>query len=326
MLDRVYIDSSVPQWKANLHAHSTRSDGQLTPEGVAQLFKQAGYDCILMSDHERYWDSSHLDAKGFLILSGAECSVAHNASGLYPLGGKACRSVHLLILQDEAERARLTPYQHDERIPPPMDTGIASWNACIRQHARRGNLVVLCHPRWSRIEPELMLSIEGCAALEVYNHTSETVETCGESEYEWDYCLRRGKRFLAVATDDCHSYAPEANQACGGFTMICAPHLTRPDVTQALLAGNCYASCGPRIHDMRVQGGVLSMRFSPAQAVRLVAAPAYAPTLFARPASEAITEIAWPIRDDLVYVRPEVVDSTGRKAWGQPVFLSDLQE
>ena len=42
--------------KGNLHTHSTRSDGAKSPEQVCDLYKDAGYDFLALTDHflERY--------------------------------------------------------------------------------------------------------------------------------------------------------------------------------------------------------------------------------------------------------------------------------
>ena len=41
-------------WRGNLHTHSTRSDGRLPPEAVADFYKGAGYDFLALTDH--FWE------------------------------------------------------------------------------------------------------------------------------------------------------------------------------------------------------------------------------------------------------------------------------
>ena len=38
-------------FRGNLHCHSNRSDGTVSPEEVARAYRDAGYDFILLSDH-----------------------------------------------------------------------------------------------------------------------------------------------------------------------------------------------------------------------------------------------------------------------------------
>ena len=324
MRDMIYIDGGIKQWKGNLHMHTTRSDGKLSYAEAIGFFRSHGYDFCMVSDHDIYWDTDEFDAEDFITLSGAEYDIRQNPNNLHPIGGSGQVSIHLNIVFREKLRGKARPFEHGARIERIYDTGITSWNRAIGEMKRRGHIVILNHPRWSRLEPEMMLSIDGCFAMEVYNHCSETVETTGESEYEWDYCLRHGKRILAVATDDCHSYKPEENNCCGGYTMVSTNALTKRDITSALDAGSFYASSGPALYDMRVENGVLKLRFSPAQTVRLVAAPGYAPTIWAKPQNDTITQASWELDPGLIYVRPEIIALDGRKAWGPPVFLSDI--
>ena len=65
-------------WRGNLHTHSTRSDGRLAPEAVADFYRDAGYDFLMLSDH--FWecygypvtDTRALRSKTFTTLLGAE--------------------------------------------------------------------------------------------------------------------------------------------------------------------------------------------------------------------------------------------------------------
>lgn len=38
-------------YKGNLHTHTTNSDGRLAPEVVINLYKEAGYDFLALTDH-----------------------------------------------------------------------------------------------------------------------------------------------------------------------------------------------------------------------------------------------------------------------------------
>ena len=38
-------------WKGNLHTHSNRSDGLLSPDDLCQRYKDEGYNFLVISDH-----------------------------------------------------------------------------------------------------------------------------------------------------------------------------------------------------------------------------------------------------------------------------------
>lgn len=44
---------TIRQAKAQLHTHTTRSDGSLSPQAVVDLYKQGGYDILAITDHWR---------------------------------------------------------------------------------------------------------------------------------------------------------------------------------------------------------------------------------------------------------------------------------
>lgn len=325
MKDRIYIDGALPQWKGNLHLHTTRSDGRASPREAIAYYRDAGYHFIMVSDHELYWDQPMAEAGDMLLLAGSEVSLAPHGRGLHSIGDQRHKSLHLLLVYDERLRSvQPPPWGHGQAIPRQADTGISAWNQLIARHKSQGHFVFLCHPRWSRLLPEDLLALEGCQALEIWNHGCQASESVAESGYEWDYCLSRGKRVLAIATDDVHDYADQARQGRGGFTMVSAPEGDGPSLMDALDSGQYYASSGPLIQDLRVRDGRLVMRFSPAQEVRLVAAHGYAPTHYPPPGQASFTSLDWPLDPGLLYVRAEVIGPTGRKAWSQPIFLDDL--
>ena len=64
------IDASRRYYKGNTHAHTTRSDGTQSPENVMRMFRDAGYDFLVLSDH---WTPGPTEEfEGMLVLTGAE--------------------------------------------------------------------------------------------------------------------------------------------------------------------------------------------------------------------------------------------------------------
>ena len=65
-------------WRGNLHTHSDRSDGALSPQETAQVYRDAGYDFLAITDHFRpeygfpMTDTRELRSDGFTTLIGAE--------------------------------------------------------------------------------------------------------------------------------------------------------------------------------------------------------------------------------------------------------------
>lgn len=322
MRDIIYIDKNLQQFKGNLHMHSSRSDGRLSYQDALGYYRDRGYSFCLMSDHEIYWDSPQMDTSTFLVLSGIECSVAPNPKREWFVNPKLGKSIHLIAIRDDSTPYGGPSFAHDEYIPRKIDTGIQGLMELVQFYKARNHIVMLNHPRWSRITPEYMLAIQQCFAVEVWNTASEYLETTGESEYEWDYCLQRGLRIFGAATDDTHYYAHDVPEGYEGYVAVNCEALSKQQITLALKEGKFYASTGPSIYDMRVVDGTLQLECSPAHKIRLVGADRYAPTL--QKQGELLTRLDYKIDTALKYIRPEIVAPDGRKAWGPPVFTDDI--
>ncbi|MBL8028215.1 MAG: hypothetical protein JNL74_17460 [Fibrobacteres bacterium] len=320
MNDTIYIDEAIPQWKGNFHTHTTLSDGRETPEKVITLYKNAGYNFLALSDHELYFDTDSFDSKNFIMLGGIECAIDAYPDNKWPIG-KDRFTIHLHGIYDHSIDHKGARLSHLQKIERRIDTGIDSWQEQI-DYMRKNNLIVfLNHPRWSRIRPEYMLSMNGQIATEVYNYGCAVAECTGESEYEWDYALRNGKKLFCVATDDSHWYSPEKMQALGGFTMVQSTSLDKASICSAIKKGDMYASSGPVIKDMRIQEGKLLMKFSPASYVNIISYDSYVP-VFRSIDGSPIESMEWPINSNgIKFIRAEIIGLDGKKAWSQPIYF-----
>ena len=62
-------------YKANLHCHSTLSDGRLTLEQLKQAYRGQGYAIVAYTDHNRYAWHPELCDEGFLALAAYEIDI-----------------------------------------------------------------------------------------------------------------------------------------------------------------------------------------------------------------------------------------------------------
>ena len=325
MKNLTIIDPSVPQWKGNLHMHTNRSyDCDVDYREALKMYKAKGYHFCLVSDHEVYWDSTEMDDPDFCVLSGMESAFNPNPVREYLLNYKRAAYMHFNIIKDVTMKDQPSAFHHDQALMRPLDFGLDSWNEHVAWLREQGHIVMLNHPSWSHLPPELMLGIHGCFAFEIYN-TSSVLEVGSNSDEErWDYCLQRGKKIYAAAGDDTHTY--EGVGVCGGaFNMVSAPELNAASLIAALKVGSFYPSTGPVFHEMRVEGGQLYLRFSPAKALRIVAAKDFGIGK-AMDNGEPFTEFTWKIDESLNYFRVTITDPCGGIAWSQPVMLAQLNE
>ena len=322
MKDRKIIDRQITQYKGNFHMHTQRSwDCEVPPAVALQEYRDKGYNFCAVTDHEVYWDSAELDSADFITLPGMESAfLADEELPRWLLDRDTYTALHINLLWDMT--AGPNGFYHDEVRMRPRDWGLDSWNRYIDFCRSQNQLVIVNHPGWSRMAPELFMGIHGAFAFELWNNGCVMEAACDADTALWDYCLTRGKRIYALTGDGTHHYGPEHHTCGGGFTMVQTDDFSRSGLINAIKAGNFYPSTGPKIHDMRIVDNVLYMDFDPALSVRVVTYDPRGKTFVAQKGS-ALTHIEWPIKENLKYFRVEIRDEKGGVAWSQPVFVND---
>ncbi|MEI3580781.1 MAG: hypothetical protein V8Q30_12805 [Acutalibacteraceae bacterium] len=135
-----------------------------------------------------------------------------------------------------------------ERLEIPMLSDKASVQAYIDDLYRRGYMVMINHPFWSRIEYDEILGLNNLFAVEIFNYCSQILENMGESNVCYDALLRNGMKLWCTAVDDNHNDFPLDSAKCdsfGGFVQVKAEELSERAICNALASGSFYASMGP---------------------------------------------------------------------------------
>lgn len=68
-------------YKANLHTHTTISDGRYTPEEIKDYYKARGYSVIAYTDHDVMVDHSDLNDGDFLAITSYEVETNGPSAG-----------------------------------------------------------------------------------------------------------------------------------------------------------------------------------------------------------------------------------------------------
>ena len=90
-------------YKANLHCHSTMSDGKLTPEQLRDAYRAQGYSVLCITDHEYLLDHCNLNLPDFLMLTGDELYIKSSKDREEAFH---CPMVHLNLIARETSNAR----------------------------------------------------------------------------------------------------------------------------------------------------------------------------------------------------------------------------
>jgi len=286
-------------YRGNTHTHTTFSDGVLTVEQRCEAYRAGGYDFLVITDHDQVVDPSGFSRDGFLAIPGAE---------LHPPCPDHPEPYHIVAVN----------------IRDPIDGRNMDANGVIRAIRDQGGLAVVAHPYWSGLTFIDLQRLEGYVGLEVYNATTDWCIGKGSSEPHWDDHLDRIGPTLGLATDDAHT---EAVDVFRGWIMVKADRLTADAVTQAIRQGAFYSSQGPVFHDIRIEraGGTarIVVESSPVRSIIFVGCRSTGRHVHADD-SDPITRAEYRPAGSEKYVRVVLIDEAARKAWSNPLWLSDL--
>ena len=152
-----FFGRKLNTYRANLHTHSTLSDGEFTPDQVTDLYSKAGYDVMCFTDHRKNSRISEIDPRGMLLLPGAE---------LHPTGGRITIS-HLLCVN--------LPEDFDVSIAERGKPGENHMQPTIDAVNAAGGLCFCAHPYWCGFRAEEIAALRGLAGIEVYNTSTRYI-------------------------------------------------------------------------------------------------------------------------------------------------------
>ncbi len=280
------------QWfRGNTHSHSTESDGKLSVPDRFAAYREAGYDFLVLTDHRKVNDVEAYSTSDFLAISGSEVHPSN------PYGGGTYHFVAINI-HEPVNCAKMHP------------------NAVIDDIKEQGGEAVLCHPYWCGHTITDYLPLRGYFAVEVYNDTCMTIGK-GFSEQSWDDLLDICGPVHGIAADDAHG---TEHDCFHGWIMVKAEELTLDNIMEALRTGAFYSTLGPEIKDIDLTDNQLTVKCSEAQSIVFKAERSRGRRVLASN-GELLTEATYTVSAGTKYVRIEVTDVTGKKAWSNPFYF-----
>jgi hypothetical protein len=298
------LSGDGPWLRCALHAHTTNSDGELTPQELVGHYEEAGFDVLAITDHWVRTEAESTDALLVIPSSELSCRLPGVPDG------------HLLafgIDEDPLEFVRTRPDLREA----------AAW---VAEH---GGVSYLAHPYWSGVTPGSLSLDAAVAGIEAYNAGCELETGRGLSTVHWDELLERGRTCFGIAADDSHHAERDSRFA---WVWVRAGERSPGAVLDALATGSFYSSEGPLVHALRAEDGAIEIQCSPCQRVTLCTGRRRGSSVSAGPAGylhrgEIVAEEDGQITAARL-VRPpgapfgrvEIVDTRGRKAWTNPLW------
>jgi len=205
-------------YKAQLHTHSTNSDGQLSPEELIKRYKDTGYSYLAITDHDKitHCKSEYSD---LVIISGEEMT---QPRPFWPLGYHISR----LFVEEKIEKGNL-----QSRINKTIQTGGI---VVINHPSIKGNLGT---QQWL---PEELLRLENFFLIEIANYHSSTEDNL----LYWHLLLKHSGPELsvwAIGSDDTH----QAKDIDQNYIMVQTDVISKEALLLSLRKGSFYPTQGP---------------------------------------------------------------------------------
>ena len=209
----------APWQRGNTHTHSNLSDGDASPEQVAQTYQGLGYNFLFLTDHGRLAsDFDQYSSGDFIGINGEE------------VGRSFCHMSSLAASEGVGS------------------TTLGGIQEVIDHILSIGGVPILNHPAWSSLPLSVtdLWPLERLKLMEIYNHITDL----GYDEGQWDAMLTSGKEIFGVAADDCHAVGTGSG---GGWVMVRTQTLAPSGILEAMQMGDFYASTGVTVSSIAAE-------------------------------------------------------------------------
>lgn len=346
-MKKYILPNEVNWYRANMHCHSTISDGSLTIEEIKDAYKSQGYSVVAYTDHEIVLDHSDLNDDDFLTITSSEYSIteslasvpsATGSKGNNPWSRK--KTVHLCIYSKDPHN-EFQPGADDDSfrwVQGGIHTGKnkcdgyhreytkESINETIKRCNEAGFLVQLNHPNWSLNDRRDYEGLEGLWGLEILNYATELLTGAEYCPYIYDDMVRCGMHKLhCTMGDDNHNKDKSLTQSFGGSTFIGAKELKYDQIISALEKGEFYCASGknpPRIKSLYVEDNVIKIDCTEATDIIVTG---YGRS-WRNVTGNDITHAEFPLRLNDVFFRITVRDMYGNNAHTNYYKVKDFYE
>ncbi len=281
------------RYKVALHNHTTLSDGRLSPDEVAKLYAEDGFDALAITDHWKYYPCKELS--GLQIISGCEYNM-----------GESDTSVDVMHIVGVG--------MNDV---PKLERGNCTRQQVIDAINAAGGMAILAHPAWSLNTPEHAMELSGFGATEIYNTVSNVVQSSRPySGYFVDLLANKGEALPLIATDDAHYYGGLDDRK--SYIMVRSKSNSKDDILNAVRVGDFYATQGPELY-VRREGDIMIADCSECVMIDFLSNAAWGPDRITR--GDGLTHAEYRIKEHDKWVRVEVHDEKGRYAWSNVIFV-----
>jgi hypothetical protein len=287
--------------KGNLHTHTLESDGDSKPADVVRWYAEHGYDFLVLTDHDKV--TRVPDAAGIVLIPGEEVTDR--------LPKKPLHVNAIGIAEPIQPQHGTTPVEVLQRN--------------IDAVRKAGALALINHPNFGwAFGAEELLQLEHANFLEIASgHRFVNAEGPPSVESMWDRMLTAGKKIYGVAVDDTHHlqrvWDSDVVPPGKAWVVVRAEKRDAQSILGALERGDFYASSGVELADVVTTARSMEVRVNEKNfaryRIRFIGSGG-------RVLQESVGLTAtYKIGGKEGYVRAKVIDSNGKAAWTQPLFV-----
>ncbi|MBQ6980136.1 MAG: hypothetical protein IJQ07_05770 [Clostridia bacterium] len=325
-------------YKANLHTHTTVSDGQFSPEEIKTLYLEKGYSIVAYTDHNVIVAHNDLSDDKFLAITGVEMNI--DAPDKADGDIRRMKTYHINFYSKDRNKtvsavfndcniSNSVHYVTDEMRAKKFDAkySIESINEIIRLMHEDGFLVMYNHPRWSLQRYHDYIDLKRLWGIEVYNTGCDIITTMRETDTPFEDLLLAGNFVVPIADDDTHGSA----DLFGGFSIIEAKKLEYDEILSAMGRGDIYSSTGPLIHELSIDNNFLTIKCDSVKRIFINSERRWGRSM----RGENITCAKFDISDFFEYnkkyniknsfIRITIEDNDGYKAWTRAYSQNELE-
>ena len=282
--------------RGNTHTHTTRSDGQLSPEHTSRWYDENNYDFLVLTDHTiAPWDrriTTVEDDPRLILLGGAEFHPGFTRHG---------DRWHII--------AACVPAGFDAR---PFDEDPRGLIDALRVV---GAWICIAHPHAQGLDADDVRTLGMVDAVEIYNERSLWWDEKPDGWYLVDDLASKGTLVGAIAADDAHfDGRPDHGRA---WVMVDAKN-SAPAILTALHSRDYYATQGPNFTRISRNPTHLFVECDPVHVITLGGLGQKAQTYVGEDITTADFDLSAHIGS---YVRITIRDHNGSRAWSNLIHV-----
>ena len=241
--------------KGDFHSHSYRSDGVVDPSAAVGHYREQGFDCFALTDHNRFYPGEEIEETSagvdseFFAIRGEEIHAPESTVHIVHIGGK--ESVTKRYTDDFDGFTRETD-EYLTRVPKEIPAAYAEryakamWAADYAHKA--GGIVIFPHPFWRPGATKLNNVCTELAAILLKSGIFDAYEVVGgmtqaennQSIAFWNDLRAEGLKIPVVGSSDVHAYEKSVHFP-HIFTLCFVKERSTAGVVEAIKGANTVA-------------------------------------------------------------------------------------